>query len=81
MSYIGVDLKYKDMYAIKHALKEKYNRENGELEKLCTESNLGWDYEEQAKFNRLEKDIAHEKRLIEKFETEIANFKAKNKIK
>lgn len=78
MSYIGIDLKYKDMCAIKHALKRSFDLKSATvfIDKLGSSDNLTSD-----KIIQLEKDIAHEKRLIEQFETAIAYFKTKNKIK
>lgn len=73
-----MNLKYKDMYAIKHALKERLEGKEITLflDGVTSDNNLTPD--EVAK---LKKDIDHEKRLIEKFETAISDFKAKNKIK
>lgn len=70
-----VKLSLRDMYAIKHALQNIVRRKSEKLEYLCTEATI--DGEIGKEINSLNKDLAHEKALIEKFEEEISDFKDK----
>ena len=72
-----MNLKYKDMYAIKHALKVSVKAKESiqSLIKITNDNNLTPD-----EIVRLRKDIEHEKRLIEKVETAISDFRIKNKF-
>jgi|GEM_PF-6904177 len=75
---IELNLSYRDMHAIKHALQNVVRQKNRRLEHICTEE-MAWnyDYELQEEIDRLDKDLIQEESLITLFEKEIEDFKAK----
>lgn len=78
---VELKLSYIDMHAIKHALQNVVRQKNRRLEHICTEEmSCNYDYELQVEFDRLDKDIAREKSLIERFEKEIGEFRDKHNI-
>lgn len=80
MSKESVTLSLRDMYAIKHALQERYDRKNKRLENMVDNIYECFGPEEDQEMKRLFKDTKHEKALIKKFEDEIRGFKVRHKI-
>lgn len=74
-----VKLKLRDMYAIKHALQNVLRQKKSRvLEIINIEvENGGLSDSLEVEYEKLDKDIAHEEGLIEKFEEEITEFKDK----
>lgn len=73
-----VNLRLRDMYAIKHALQNVVRVKRNRLEVICTEEiDKYYGSELENEIRRLDKDINHEEVLIKTFENEIASFKEK----
>lgn len=81
MGKVGMELDFIEMHAIKHALQNVVRQKKGALEALRTLADAEHFEETQVpEINRLEKDIAKETSLIKKFETEIEEYREKNRI-
>lgn len=65
-----LELTVVEMFAIKHALQRQVTLKNKRLEEICTGTE-SWDYELEEEFNRLNKDIEHEKELVGRLEKQI----------
>lgn len=74
-------LDFVEMHAIKHALQNVVRQKKEELEGLNSVADAEhFDKTQVPEINRLEKDIAKETKLVEKFEAEIEEFREKNRI-
>lgn len=80
MAKASISLSLRDMYAIKHALQERYDKKNKRLEYLI-ETEIPFGYDEDQEIKLLCKDTIHEKALIKRVDRRIADFKARNRIK
>lgn len=78
MGEMRVGLKLKDMYAIKHGLQKQLAIKENDL--MVMKGTTIWE-ENIEQYERLKKDVAHERRLVEDFELYIKFFKEKNHIK
>lgn len=73
-----VDLRLKDMYAIKHSLQNVVRQKEQEVNFLKEHDKTPGVV---MKITQLEEDIDHEKWLIQKIVNEIDDFKMENRIK
>jgi hypothetical protein len=81
MSKCVVNLTLVELYAIKHALIKQVIQKNKRLEDICTESiPADWDSELEEEFTKLNKDVEHERALVNMFEREIISYKQAKRI-
>jgi hypothetical protein len=66
------------MYAIKHGLEKQLCCKENDLRVM--EGTTIWEENIEA-YERLKKDVEHERALINRFESEIRDFREKNNIK
>jgi hypothetical protein len=78
MSKQSIRLTLVEMYAIKHGLEKQLCCKENDLRVM--EGTTIWEENIEA-YERLKKDVEHERALINRFESEIRDFREKNNIK
>ncbi|MBE6067742.1 MAG: hypothetical protein E7211_08630 [Clostridium lundense] len=78
MSKQAINLTLVEMYAVKHGLQMQLRCKENDLRAM--EGTTIWEENIEA-YERLKKDVGHERELVKRFECEIRTFREKNNIK